>query len=580
MGQFDSAIDVRDPQGAVDRSEFDFVVRAVMEDRVPMFAFATAGEFDGHAELIDQQVVGDRRDGTVVGSFHDFVDAAGAEAGDFDDELGVQDRVEVVVEPLGFAAQRHHVGIVERVERFDTEPQVIGVDVAGAVTKLIVEPGDEVGDDAVVGEAGAGLCVDSAVVVLVAFGLFAFPAQVFPRRHRRPGKEVRKAGGGGHRRDPVIGVSACEGCLSHSDRDASGVGGETFFFGDSGDVCGDFGEGVFVEFGDAASASEVVAGEAGGPGAGAAGGEDVAGAGGVVTEGDGGVVAEERGAAVSDLGDQGVRVVGLDVEVFGGEQVGELARLVGIPDADQRPERFERFDRQIAAIEGGELSDEFVVDVGDEGFVPGDQDGGAGGVFGLGEEVGGDVVGSGGVVGDHDHFAGAGERIDVDGAVGLLLGEGDEQVSGADDFVDGGDTVAAVGEGGDGLGAAHPVDLVDAQFVTSREQVVVVGAERGGWGDDGDFFDPRDLGGDDGHQQRGRIGRGAAGDADADAAEGDVTLGQPDAGTGIDRDVGVEDRGLESRDVIADAADGIEEGRVGAAMGVVERVGRDPQRVG
>lgn len=292
------------------------------------------------------------------------------------------------------------------------------------------------------------------------------------------------------------------------------------------------------------------------------------------------MVAEEGRAAVADFGDQPAWVGGLDVEVFGGEAVGQFASLGFVTDEDQGAEIAEGIAGQVAALERRELRREFTGDAIEQRLGPTDQDRGAGGVFGLGQHVDGDVGGVGGVVGDDDHFAGAGERIDIDDAVDLFFGEGDEEVPGADDLVDGGEGVAAICHRGDGLGTAAAVDLTDPEFVAGRQHHRVVGAERGWRRDDGDFGDPRDLGGDDGHQHGRGVGGGATGDTDADAAEWQVTLGQRHAGLGGGRHVVVEDALLETLDPLADAADGGEEFRVGRGVGLGELFGGDAEGLG
>ena len=63
------------------------------------------------------------------------------------------------------------------------------------------------------------------------------------------------------------------------------------------------------------------------------------------------------------------------------------------------------------------------------------------------------------VVGDHDHFARAGDRIDIDFAIDVLLGQRDEQVAGADDLIDLRHALDAVGQRRHGLRAADAIDL-------------------------------------------------------------------------------------------------------------------------
>ena len=72
----------------------------------------------------------------------------------------------------------------------------------------------------------------------------------------------------------------------------------------------------------------------------------------------------------------------------------------------------------------------------DQRCVPGDQDARARRVLGLADQVGGDVVGLGRPVGDQDDLARPGDAVDVDLAVDVPLGQGDEQVARPDDLVD------------------------------------------------------------------------------------------------------------------------------------------------
>jgi hypothetical protein len=64
---------------------------------------------------------------------------------------------------------------------------------------------------------------------------------------------------------------------------------------------------------------------------------------------------------------------------------------------------------------------------------------------------------------DDEDFGGAGDEIDADFAGEQLLGGGDVDVAGADDAVGARHGAGAVGEGGDGLRAAHFEDVLDAE---------------------------------------------------------------------------------------------------------------------
>ena len=141
----------------------------------------------------------------------------------------------------------------------------------------------------------------------------------------------------------------------------------------------------------------------------------------------------------------------------------------------------------------------------------------------------------------------------------MFLRQGHEQVAGSDDLVDRRDARDAVGQGRDGLGAAHAIDLVDPQFVAGGQQVGVVGAKLRGRCHDRDLLHAGRLSGHGGHQDGGRIGRGPTGNADADPAQRHVTLGQHHAGGTGHLNVLVQNGRLELHDVCPDAPHGLQE---------------------
>ncbi len=75
-------------------------------------------------------------------------------------------------------------------------------------------------------------------------------------------------------------------------------------------------------------------------------------------------------------------------------------------------------------------------------------------MFGLGQQVRGRVVRAGRIIGHDHHFAGTGNRVDIDLPEHELLGQRHEQVPRADDLVDRPEPLDSVGEGSNGLGAA------------------------------------------------------------------------------------------------------------------------------
>ena len=125
-------------------------------------------------------------------------------------------------------------------------------------------------------------------------------------------------------------------------------------------------------------------------------------------------------------------------------------------------------------------------------------------MFGLGEEIGGDEGGIRAVVGDDDRLGGAVDRIDADIAVDLAFGKGDEATAGAEDLVDGGDGLSAVGQSGDGLRASDFEDGSDSgdlsgdQFQRgdlSAARSIAIAVSRAHGARDADLVDAGHLGG-------------------------------------------------------------------------------------
>ncbi len=77
----------------------------------------------------------------------------------------------------------------------------------------------------------------------------------------------------------------------------------------------------------------------------------------------------------------------------------------------------------------------------------------------------------------------------------MLLASRDKEVARPDDLVDPWQPLHAVGQCGDGLRPAEPIDLVDAQLAAGGEHVVVVGPETRWGSDDGKLFHAGHLAG-------------------------------------------------------------------------------------
>ena len=130
-------------------------------------------------------------------------------------------------------------------------------------------------------------------------------------------------------------------------------------------------------------------------------------------------------------------------------------------------------------------------------------------VLGLGQQVERDPVGVVVGVGDDEDLGRAGDHVDADAAEDPALGGGDEGVAGAGDLVDRGDGFGAVGQRRNRLRAADAIDRVDAGDLGGQQDQRVHLPVRGRAGDD-QPLDPGDTGGDRVHQDRGRVGGGAA----------------------------------------------------------------------
>ncbi len=139
-------------------------------------------------------------------------------------------------------------------------------------------------------------------------------------------------------------------------------------------------------------------------------------------------------------------------------------------------------------------------------------------MLGLREQVHRDPVGVGLAVADDQDLRRAGDHVDADGAEHQPLGGGDVDVARADDLVDRGHGLGAVGERRDRLRAADREHAVHAGDVGRREHQLVERAARR-------RHDHDQLGhaGDDRrdrvHQHRRRIRRLAAGHVQPDAVE-------------------------------------------------------------
>jgi len=121
------------------------------------------------------------------------------------------------------------------------------------------------------------------------------------------------------------------------------------------------------------------------------------------------------------------------------------------------------------------------------------QHGGGRIVLGLAEQIGRDESRIGFRVGDDEHLARPGEHVERDFAVHLALGQRDEDVSGADDFVHAADGLRPVGERRDRMGAADAIDLGHSQAARGGERLRPDGPVGPAGRDDGDSLTPATM---------------------------------------------------------------------------------------
>ena len=152
-------------------------------------------------------------------------------------------------------------------------------------------------------------------------------------------------------------------------------------------------------------------------------------------------------------------------------------------------------------------------------------------MFGLAQHVGGHPGWVAASVRQHQNFRRSCDHINAHLAEHLALGSGHINVAGADDFIHGGYALGAVGHGGHRLCAAAFEDAVNARNDRRRQNVGVHLAVAPGRGHHHDLLHPGNLGGDNVHQNGGRVRRRAARHIHARALDGGVLLPQHNAGT-------------------------------------------------
>src|SRR5919204_1467164 len=266
-------------------------------------------------------------------------------------------------------------------------------------------------------------------------------------------------------------------------------------------------------------------------------GQRVIGADHLVAIGDVGLRSEEQRAVVAQMLEEVARLAREHLDVLGGDAVGFAHR------------RFARVDEDdLAVVAPGDPGDirgrqhlELALDLGRErlGDVARcrDADRRAGrSMLRLAEQIGGDHLHVGALVGDHQDLRRTGEEIDADAAEKLAFRFRDVRVAGAAKHVHGLDRLRADAHRGDGLHAAQHVDLVRAaehhcgDGLGMRRALV-----RRRAGDDA--LHPRHACRDDAHVCRGDHRVAAAGHVAADALYRNVLVPELHAGQRLHFDV-------------------------------------------
>src|SRR5690606_13997657 len=126
-----------------------------------------------------------------------------------------------------------------------------------------------------------------------------------------------------------------------------------------------------------------------------------------------------------------------DLQVLGGVGVDHRQAVVEVVDQHDAGLRAgQRHGDAFGVLGGGHPDAQLGLDgVGQRGGRGDQHRGGDHVVLGLADQIGGDVAGVGGVVGEHRDLGGAGLGVDADDPLEQALGGGDPDVAGAGDHV-------------------------------------------------------------------------------------------------------------------------------------------------
>ena len=314
------------------------------------------------------------------------------------------------------------------------------------------------------------------------------------------------------------------------------------------------------------------------PGA-APGGEDVVGSGDIVAQSLGDVPAEEDRAGVPHPAGQSVRLGNGQLQMLGRDAIDERRRRIEALDHDDAAVPLPARRRRLAPSQGRQMRLHRGADRVGEGGVVGDQDRLRRlVVLGLRQQVDRDPGGVGVCVGDDQHLRRPGDHVDPDLAEHLPLGRGDIGIAGADDLVDRGDALGAVGQGRHRLGAADAVDLVDAGEPGRGQDQRVEHPVRRGHGHD-QAVDAGDAGRQRVHQHRRRVGGGAARHIEAGRVDRRPAIAEANAACVHLVVVGRPLPGVEPLDPLGGELEGGNRLGVAAGREPVDLVRRHPQRL-
>ena len=245
----------------------------------------------------------------------------------------------------------------------------------------------------------------------------------------------------------------------------------------------------------------------------------MAGSGKEIPGGHGRDIPEVDGSGGGEALGQLLRVADGQRDVLGGKGIGDLYGLIQISDMSEHG-IFDRLGEVLRACRECHLAIDFLLYRDEEFLRIAQQDCDAGGaVLRLGQQIGGDPNGIGLGIGDHEHLAGPGEKVDADAPEDLTLCLDDVGVARSEDFGDRTDRPRPVGKGRNGLRSADAVNFGDAAEIEGRNQGRSHSPVRSRRGDGDDFRHACRLGEATGHDGCGDERCGSPWNIDADTGK-------------------------------------------------------------